>query len=110
MSSSLYSQYIQEREGKHILETLQGFATYTFTDKGVYIEDIFVLKDYRETGVASHLADLIIDIAKEKGHKVAFGSVSIGGNNSTASMKVLLAYGFKLYSANNNFILLSKDI
>lgn len=111
MSPSLYSLYIQEREkDKHIMETSQGFATYMFTEKGVYIEDIFVLKEYRETGVAAHLADMICDLAKEKGHKAAFGSVVPSANNSTVSLEVLLAYGFKLDSCSNNFILMRKDI
>lgn len=109
-SVSLYAQYISEREGKHILEHAQGFATYMFMEKGCYIEDIFVLKEYRETGVAAHLADQIADIAKEKGYNKLFGSVVPSANNSTASLKVLLAYGFKLESSSNNFILLAKEI
>lgn len=107
---SLYAKYIAEREGKHIVETEQGFATYVFMEKGCYIEDIFVLKEYRDTGVAAHLADIITDIAKEKGYNKLFGSVVPSANNSTVSLKVLLAYGFKLESCSNNFILMVKDI
>ena len=107
---SLYAQYISEREGKHILEHAQGFATYVFMEKGCYIEDIFVVKEYRQTGVAAHLADQIAEIAKEKGYTRLFGSVVPSANNSTISLEVLLAYGFKLDSSSNNFILLVKEI
>lgn len=107
---SLYAQYINERENKQILETEQGFATYSFTKDGVYIEDIFVSKDYRHNNVASQLADQIIEIAKQKGCTKVFGSVVPSANNSTISLKVLLSYGFKLNSSTNNFILMSKEI
>lgn len=109
-SVSLYAQYISEREGKHILEHAQGFATYMFMEKGCYIEDIFVQKEYRKTGVAAHLADQIVEIAKEKGYTKLFGSVVPSANNSTESLEVLLAYGFRLDNTSNNFILMVKEI
>lgn len=107
---SLYAQYVLERQGKQILEHAQGFATYSFIDNAVYIEDIFVQKEYRQTGLAAHMADLICEIAKEKGYKKLFGSVVPSANGSTDSLKVLLAYGFKLDSSANNFIAFSKEI
>lgn len=107
---SLYAEYISEREGKHILEHAQGFATYVFMEKGCYIEDIFVRKEYRQTGVAAHLADQIAEIAKERGYKQLFGSVVPSANGSTTSLNVLLSYGFRLESCTNNFILMVKEI
>lgn len=108
---SLYAQYIEEREGKHILESEYGFATYQFLDNGrCYIEDIYVVPDYRKSYAASNMANAITAIAKDKGCKTLIGSVVPSAKGSTASLKVLLAYGFKLESCQNNFIVMSKEI
>ena len=107
---SLHAQYIQEREGKHILEEENGFATYSFLKDGVYIEDIFVSPDHRHSHLAASIADRIANIAKEKGFNRMYGSVVPSANHSTSSLKVLIAYGMQLDSATNNFILMKKDI
>ena|ERR1700761_1557905 len=108
---SLFSDYILERECKHTLETPEGFATYVFLPEGrCYIDNIYVVPEQRKTNVASCLADQIAGIAKENGCKILLGSVVPAAKNSTDSLKVLLAYGFKLDSCENNFILFAKDI
>lgn len=107
---SLFGDYIKQRENKDIIETDKGFATYSVVKDGIYIEDIFVSSDYRHSHEAARMADQIAIIAKEKGLNKLFGSISPTANHSTSSLKVLLAYGFQLDSATNNFILLKKDI
>lgn len=110
--SSLYAQYIKEREGKEILETDKGFATFTVLNNGeCYIQDIYVLPDHRQTGAASEMAARITEIAKSRDCHTLVGSVCVSTNNPTTSLKVLLAYGFKLHSVqNNNMIFLTKDL
>lgn len=108
---SLYAQYIKERENKEIIESEQGFATYSINkDNSCYIQDIYVHPDHRHDHVASKFADQIVDIVKKKGVHTLYGSVSPTANNSTISLKVLLAYGFELDSSTNNFILVRKEI
>ena len=106
----MYSNYLKERTDKEVLETEQGFAVYSFTQDAVYIEDIFVDKDFRHSNVASDIADKISEIAKSKGFKKMLGSICPSTKNSTEGLKVLLAYGFKLDSSTNNFILFAKDL
>jgi ribosomal protein S18 acetylase RimI-like enzyme len=108
--SSLYAQYIKEREGKETIETDKGFATYTYVPEGCYIQDIYVHPDHRKEHVCFNLADQIVEIAKEKGCKKLFGTVCPSANGSTTSLKVLLAYGFKLESSGNNLIVMVKEI
>ena len=45
---SLHAKYIYEREGKYCEESEIGFATYSFGDDYVYIEDLYVLPEYRK--------------------------------------------------------------
>lgn len=110
MSKSLYGQYIFETKNKEIVESDKGFATYFPVSDGLYIEEIFVHPDYRKTGEASALADQIADIARQKGYKKVYGSVCPSANNSTASLMVLISYGFKLHEAGPNAVILVKEV
>lgn len=110
LNLSLYAKYVIEREGKEIIESEVGFATYYFLDDNCYIQNIFVEKDYRKIGEASRLAQEIEKIAKSKGCKKLYGTVCPSANGSTESIKVLLAYGFKLDSSINNLIAFVKDL
>lgn len=108
---SLYGQYIKERTNKHILENDNGFVVYSYPQpQVVYIEDIFVNSDNRSNHLATEMANQVIAEAKDKGCIKALGSVVPSANNSTISLKVLLAYGMSLDSATNDFILFKKDL
>lgn len=112
--ASLFAQYIKEREAKGIVESEMGFATYQISTtegiKSVYIEDVFVSKDYRKNGMATALANEVIKRAKLEGCTKAYTSVSPSAVNSTISVKVILANKFKLKNSTVNFIVFEKDI
>jgi hypothetical protein len=109
---SNYGSYVQERSNDHILEVNEGFATYRYLDDGksVYIIDIFVAKEHRESQLASTLADTIVREAKQKGCTELLGTVCPQAKNSTISLKVLLGYGMTLKSSSDNLIVFSKEI
>lgn len=108
---SLYGAYIKERLGDGIVERLEGFATYRFINKTqIYIMDIYVHPDFRNSHIASELADEIIEIGKKEGAKELLGTVVPSTNGSTHSLRVLLGYGFSLSSATNDLIIFKKEI
>lgn len=108
---SLYSEYIQEKTVKSIIETDIGFITYGFPDpQTVYIEDLYIIPNARKSNNASDLADKVAAAAKERGCSRMLGSVVPSTKNSTDSLKVLLAYGMRLVSSSNDFILFSKEL
>lgn len=107
---SLYAAYIKEREGKEIIETDKGFLTFSIMKDGIYIEDVFTSPDHRHSGESLQLVSQVSEIAKERGLTKLFCSVIPTANNSTLSLKVVLAHGFKLNSSTNNFIWLEKRI
>jgi hypothetical protein len=108
---SLYACYAQELLGRSVIETDSGFITYQYPDQNtVYIENLYTIPELRKQNVAANLADAVAIEAKAKGCTRMLGSVVPSANNSTTSLKVLLAYGFKLDSATNDFILFSKDL
>lgn len=109
---SLFGEYVKERSNKSIIEDEYGFATYyaAFNNEYMYIEDLYVKPAFRKENRASIYADEIAEIARKKGIKKLLGSIDINTNNSTASMKVLLAYGFKLLDIKGQLIYLEKEI
>lgn len=109
---SLYANYVRERTTDHILEAEDGFATYRFIEdeQTVYIIDIYTIPEMRKVGRAAHLADEIADIARRRGCTSMIGTVQPSAKGSTVSLKVLLAYGMRLESAGNDFIVMRKDL
>jgi GNAT superfamily N-acetyltransferase len=107
---SLYGDYIKERLNREIFETSLGFATYEITGEECYIVDVFIKEEARKTGHGSWIADKIKEIAKERGCKYLTGSVVPSSNGSTESTKALLAYGFKIHSSKDDFIIFTKEI
>jgi hypothetical protein len=108
---SLYAQYAKELLNRSVIETDEGFITYQYPDNNtVYIENLYIIPTARKSYAASSLANRVSEEAKAKGCNKMLGSVVPSANNSTDSVKVLLAYGFKLDSATNDFILFSKSL
>jgi len=107
---SLYAQYIKELGQGEILETPWGFGTYFFSGEECYLQDVYIIPEMRKQNKASDIAATIEAIAKKKGCKKLLGSVVPTNKNSTSSLKVLLAYGFTLKSATQNFILFEKEL
>ncbi len=107
---SHYGNYIKEREGFEIAENEKGFATYQITGEICYLRDIYVAAEFRKENVASALADKISEWAKQLGCKILVGSVCPGSLGDTASLKVLLAYGFQLSHLGDGLIYFKKEI
>lgn len=110
--SSNYAKYLLEREGKSIIEDERGFATYSLHPElsAIYIEDIFVSLEFRKQNVASEYADKIAEIAKSKGFHTLIGTVRPSATGANISLKVLLAYGFELASAEQDAIYFRKTL
>lgn len=109
---SMYADYINERTNDFILETDSGFATYRYldNDKVVYIVDIYIRPEFRNSTFATCLANEITKLAKAKGCIKMLGSVVPSTKGSTISLKVLLGYGMSLESSGPDYIIFRKDI
>lgn len=108
---SLYAQYMKEREDIDIIEKDNGYCTYKeLGEDGLWIIDIFVEKDYRRTRLCYKMADEVAVIAKEKGLKYLYGSVDPKTNGATASMRMILNYGYEVYMLDENLIWFRKDL
>jgi hypothetical protein len=108
----LYAEYLMEREGTHCLHSGRGFATYKYNEDLLecYIADIYIREEFRQSGEAARMADQIAAEAKEKGMKFLTGTVQVGANGDTTSLRVFLSYGMRLDSIKGSMIILVKDL
>lgn len=112
----MYASYLRERENKEILEDAHGFAIYGYNCvpgvdfPHVYLQDIYTRPEWRKTGHARKLADQIAAQAKAAGFKIMLGSVDCNARGAHESLQVLIAYGMRLFTASDGFILFSKEI
>lgn len=106
----MYAQYLKEREDLDTLETEKGFATYRFRANDCYIQDIYVLPEYRKQGYGAVIADEIVDKAKAEGYKILTGSVDSRANGAAASTQALEAYGMKPYSVEGSLTYFYKEL
>lgn len=110
MHKSHYANYIEERENKDIIEDEKGFATYSYVDNGIYIEDIYVAPEFRNQKVASSYGAIIEDIARKSGLSYVYGSVATDVNGVTESLKRMIGYGYSVYKCETNMIYFIKEI
>lgn len=107
---NLWKDYLKEREGLEVLEKEHGFATYIFRTFDCYIQDIYVVPEKRNSKFASHLADEVCQIAKEKGFKTLTGSVDLRASSYATSEKVLKGYGMRFYKKEGYITYYYKEI
>jgi GNAT superfamily N-acetyltransferase len=109
-SIDLYATYLEELGAKSLIKNDKGFAIYSFAEDYLYIEEIYILPQYRGKKEFAELSNSLMEIAKQKGCKRLLGSVVPSINNSTRSLAMMISYGAKLVSSSNNFIVFEKEI
>ena len=105
----MFADYFREM-GSEVLETAYGWASYKFMNDSCYIENIYVKPEYRKRKEASFIADKITKMAKEKGCKTLLGSTNTKNPSVERSIQVILGYGFKYLSSNEDSIWYYKEI
>ena len=118
-SIDLYEMYLNERENALVEYAFDkdsnriGFATYCFINDNnemcCYIKDIFVVPQYRKSGIAKQVADRIVKRAGKDCRRL-LGSVDPTCDGAAASMAVLLSYGMEPKGYSNGLIYFSKDL
>jgi GNAT superfamily N-acetyltransferase len=111
MTLSLYGQYLKERTSTGIIETEEGFATFEYVNESiVYIKDLYIIPEKRKEGVATRLADKIVEEAVQAGRTQLLGSVDVTAKGAETSIKVLEAYGMKATKVAEPMIFYVKEI
>lgn len=107
---TLYAMYVKEREGFDTIETHEGFATYKVQLDHCYLRDLYVRPEYRNTGVASELADRVCDEAIKAGCPLLTGTVDCRTEGFARNIRVLLAYGMDITGSHEGYVTLAKSL
>jgi GNAT superfamily N-acetyltransferase len=108
--TSLYGQYILEKEGTQILEKDYGYITYKIIEKEIHIFDLFIVKEERNKNLGFILCKELESVAKECGCNYAMATIAMGTKGQTEALKFHLKYGLQLISASKDYIVLGKEI
>lgn len=110
MNKSHFAKYIEETSGRKMYEDDKGFFIYQINNKEFYVQEVFVLEEYRGKGVAKEYDKKAVEMAREFGCDYIKGSVISGQKNATDSMKFQLALGYKIAYSDNHLIYLIKKV
>lgn len=107
----MIKEYFKELKGLDIFEEEHGFILYRIQPPYLYIHDMYIKPEMRQTGVARDMADRLCAAAKDHlqcTHLMA--DIQPSNRTATLSMKVLIAYGMEIVEANHDEIILTKEI
>jgi GNAT superfamily N-acetyltransferase len=105
-----YAKYLKELKNFEMYEDEKGFITFGLMGDGLYVEDVYVLPEFRQQHVGSDYVRLIEEKAKEIGLKCVYTSLVPSLKNSHERLIIITSYGFKLCKADNDFIWFIKEI
>jgi hypothetical protein len=103
---SLYAQYLKERRNGECIENEYGFITYHILkeENMVYIEDVYIIPEARQSHKAVELWDKVLAITKEMGINKVLGSVDLNTPTRDISIKGLYARGMKISHYKDNML------
>lgn len=107
---NLYAAYLEEKykARRMIFFEDKGFIEYEmYSDNTCHIWSFYVLPEERHTGIGTKLEEMLIE--KEKPVSIAC-QVELFSNNPELSLRKILTQPYKIVSANNNAIILRRDL
>lgn len=107
----MFEEYFLEHKGfRTYKEEGIGFVLFKIVEDELYIRDIYVKPEMRRQRWAFKLADKVVEYAKSQGCKMLVGEVEPSASNSTESVKLLTAYGMRLFSSSDDEVWFAKEI
>jgi len=104
----MWAEYLIEREGKSCIWNEHGFAVYKIEGDNCYISEIYIKPESRRAKHAFFFGESVSNLAKGMGCKTITGSVVPSLPGATESLAGQIAFGFKVESSHNDFIILRK--
>lgn len=101
---------IYKHGGSQILKTPQGFATYELVGDALIINDLYVKAGCRRTGEAWRIHNLLVDLARTKGKRVAITFSEKYGKKHFLGLAAIHAAGFHPSHELDNGLMFIKGI
>lgn len=106
----LYAEYLMEREKAYLLDYEWGFATYKFEGDFVYLQDIYIVPELRQSGRGVQLMREVAAIGRERGFERLVGSVDKKDSNKERMFKIMEKLNFKKIDEDEDLIYFIKEI
>ena len=107
----MIKEYFKELKNLEIYEEEHGFVLFRIQPPYVYIHDMYVKPEHRQSHYAKNMADKLLAAAKEEcGCTHLMADIQPSNHTATLAMKVLLAYGMEIKEVNHDEIILVKEI
>ncbi len=103
ISSTLYAEYIKERQGINIIEDEYGFITWQPRKDECFIVDMYVRPDYRKQKCGQRLLSRLVNEVKNSA-KVMTANIWLWDPNCNGTLQASLASGFTLGGTGDGFI------
>lgn len=105
-----YKAYIKERENLELYEDDNGFFTYKVEEGVFFISDLFVLPEYRNSGVGEKYARKIEDFAKEHGCEILVCTTCLDATNWEQSHKYIKSNGYYEVNVQGPMVYYKKEL
>lgn len=112
INSTLWANYLREREGIEIIENEYGFIFYKINldEKSCLLVHFFVAQGLRDERIGTKLFTELENKVREKGCINILTQVSLNLPNASINVLIALKMGGTIIVANNNIIILEKLI
>ena len=105
-----YELYISERLGQSLLELPCGFVAYKCTTPECFINEFFILPEFRNSHHAGDLLSELEKIAIDNSCAFISAVVYVEDPGSHRTLKAAFKRGFKIKSAQNNSLVIVKKL
>lgn len=106
----LYEKYIKERENKTYVGSDHYFFTYNIENGELYLANIYLDPDYRGTSLVAEIDAELVRIAKENDCRIITANIWLWDQGFHRTLKCSFKLGFKIISAQNNGVVIAKEI
>ena len=106
----MFDEYFKERLDIETIRDRSGFICFKILGEECFIQELFVLREMRNLGMAHRLIEAVESRARDSGCKYLTTSVHAPAKGSTLAIKTVLSNGGKLIGVQGQDIYFKKEL
>lgn len=99
----LYAEYLKDVCDMKMVNTDTYFFTYKVNESNVYLQDVYIKKEFRNAGIIDDIFAQVYDIAEKEDLNIVKTSISknILGDNKDRTKHILEKRGYVIYEEDD---------
>lgn len=110
IKDTLFKSYLKSQNDADIVEDENGFILYRIVGEECYISEIYVDDKTKGTGKCKELINILSDIARFEKCTYLSGKIHLVHARANHTLAVALHLGFKVVNADQNTIVITKEL